>query len=186
MALSEHFEEKTQNLVSTLHELVDDNQAWRRDLEDAMEKVNFTEQQKLAIQEAATALTFQSIGKNMDTFSTRMTHAFRDAIGNSTMVLEMAAMMEDEEGTLNALVQIRGYIDDLKHNYPLMLQDDMPESVQAVLDRYDSEVRPEIESMIAELSLSTGIDPDTIPQNLNYQHITSLPDDVFQKTITNE
>lgn len=188
MALSEHFEQKTEGLVSTLHELVDDNQPWRKDLEDALSAIHLTEEQNQVIRDAATSLTFKSIGhdEGMDGFSTRMTHAFRDAIGNSTMVLEMAAMMEDEQGTLNALVQIRGYIEDLRHNYPLILKEDMPTSVQGVLDRYEEDVLPEINELISELSQTTGIDPSTIPQNLNYQHITTLPDDAFHKTITNE
>ncbi len=186
MALSEEFEAKAEGVIHQLHTLVDDNLPWRADLQAALSSIQFTPEQEQAIRDKATPTTFQDMGggEAMNDFSTRITHAFRDSIANTTMLLEMVTMSGDEEQTLNTLTQIKMNIQDLEHNYPLMLGENLPESVEQVLDTYEAEILPQINGMIDELAQSTGIDPNNIPYNSSYQHITALPEDVFVNTAT--
>lgn len=187
MPLSEEFEKKSEDVVSQLHALVDSKQPWRADLQEALSNADFTPQQEQAIRDAASDNTFQTIGDDaMNDFATRVTHAFQDSLANIAMTLEMATMMGEEESTLNNLVQIKSVIQDLSHNYPLMLGDDLPDSVQDILDKYNNDVIPRVNEMIDELSRSTEIAPESATLSTRYQHIYALPEDAFPQEVAFE
>ena len=179
-ALSKEFTTKAEDVIDSVHMLVDDSQPWRADLENALNQVVFTTDQIDAIHAAATPNVFQVVGNDdMNAFSTRITHAFRDAMANSVSIFDAALLFEEEDKALESLVQMKRFIEDLSHNYPRILGGEMPDSVQDVLDRYTDDVLPRIDEMITELAEKTGIDPEDVSRDVKFQHINALPDDIF-------
>ncbi len=153
--------------------------SWREDLRGAFQKQNYTDAQTNAMHAVATQTCFAPLsgydeGNNIPP---QLTHAFADPLGNSAMMLRLLG--DDNKLTLNILVNVRSAIEDDIHNYPLLLGDDLPQSVRDVLESYDGEILPLMPTLIDTLSQETGINPADITPAKDWQHIHKLPEDIF-------
>lgn len=160
---------------------------WSDDLEAALDAVEFSAAQLAAIQAAATPTCLQDLGDGEGgfvdhTLSQKLTHAFKDPVQNSAFFMDLYAngqIRGEDRDALAMLTQARGAIRDIVHNYPLMLREDMPGSVQQILDRYEQEILPQLDTMIAELAAETGTDPAGIPPGVDWQHLYRLDPEAF-------
>lgn len=187
MALSEHFKTQAGRISDALRALTGTRGDWTDDLEAALSVADFNEAQLAAIRAAATPTCLQDLGDGQGgivshTLSQKLTHAFKDPVQNSAFFLHLYAagkMQGSEREALTVLTQARGVLRDIVHNYPLMLREDMPGTVRQILDRYEQEILPQMETMIADLAAETGMDPATIPPGEDWQHLYAMPPEAF-------
>lgn len=187
MALRENFKAQAGAISDSLRAMTGTRGAWTDDLEAALSVADFNEAQMAAIRAAATPTCLQDLGDGQGgivdhTLSEKLTHAFRDPVQNSALFLHLFAegkMEGSEREVLTVLSQARGAIRDIVHNYPLMLREDMPGTIRQILDCYEQEVLPQLDTMIAELAAETGGDPTAIPPGVDWQHLYRLEPGAF-------
>lgn len=177
MTVSDEFTAKTEHIRRQLSEIAGAND-WREDMRAAFLSHSFTPQQEEALHNAGTPTCFHNIGgMGDDPLPVQLTHAFSDPIGNSAMMIGM--LRSDDDLLLQVMVKLRHAIEDDCHNYPIIMGDDLPGSVQKVLDQYDEELLPQINEAIEELVRRTGKDPATIPPAVDWQHMSKLSPELF-------
>ena len=80
---------------------------------------------------------------------------------------------------LQVLTRARMGLRDIVNNYPLLLGEAMPGSVEDIIGVYRNEILPQMDDLIDELAEETGIDPDTVTPAESRQHLYALPPEVF-------
>jgi hypothetical protein len=187
MALRENFKAQAGAISDALRAMTGTRGAWTDDLEAALSVADFNEAQMAAIRAAATPTCLQDLGDGQGgvvdhTLAQKLTHAFKDPVQNSALFMHLFAngfYGESEREVLTMMTQARGAIRDIIHNYPLMLREDMPGSIRQILDCYEQEVLPQLDTMIAELAAETGADPAAIPPGVDWQHLYRLEPGAF-------
>lgn len=165
---------------------------WEEDLEAALSSIELTDAQHSAIKQAASPTFFQdfTFGETdvKPTLSSQLAHAFRDPVAKSSLSMELTSRANyDGATTLEILTQARTILEDITHNYPLILGEDMPRDVQDILDGYKTQIIPKLSEHIDALSAETGIDAASFaPPTIGVEHLSSLPDDAFTNGMANE
>ncbi|MCB1840643.1 MAG: hypothetical protein KDI61_10335 [Alphaproteobacteria bacterium] len=161
---------------------------WRNDLEAALCSVEFSDQQLMEIRQAASLTFMKSCETNGDAqafvpaLNAELTHAFVDAARHCALSFDAISdpMLEIQgDMALQILTRARYAFRDIIHNYPLLLGERMPESVREILATYESEILPEIDGLIAELSDETGMDPNEVIPSGHWEHLRALPPEMF-------
>ena len=192
MSATNVLHEQAATLFQTINDVIDDGAQWRTDLEDAIADANLSDDQKQVIRDASTTLTFQHIGHQDDhvnDFTQRLTHAFSDSIRNSASTLSLVsdpdfADLAEPDTLLRSLVEIRYAIQDISHNYPLILSPNVPQTVSDILDKYNDEILPVIDDMILEIEAAQDLNSEDYARNENFQHVFPLPADEFDTPLS--
>lgn len=187
MALSDTFKTQAGAISDSLRAMTGTRGAWTDDLEAALAVADFNEAQLAAIRAAATPTCLQDLGDGQGgivdhTLAQKLTHAFKDPVQNSALFMQLFSngfYGDSEREVLTMMTQARGAIRDIVHNYPLMLREDMPGTIRQILDRYEQEILPQMDTMIAALAAETGADPAAIPPGVDWQHLYEMPPEAF-------
>ncbi len=184
--MKNEFRQRATSLYQRLKGLSGEGE-WRNELEAAFSSVNFSGTQLQAIGQAATPTCLKNISDGQGgaielSLPYNLTHAFTDPVRNSAQCIQiMGDEKIDIEGdfSLGVLVRARYALKDIVHNYPLLLGDAMPPSVREIVVRYENEILPEMDGLIAQLSQETGIDPETFGPVDHWQHLNRLDPAAF-------
>lgn len=175
--MKEQFNQRAKALGDRLA-IVIKKDKWEQPLRAEFEGLSFTPAQIAMIKAASTISSF--IHDNVS-FEFELAHTFDDGIGKMIMPLWALEFMPDEptarRDALKAMMKLRAMLDDDIHNMRLIFGNkQIPDNIEQVLDRYETEFIPELEVLIDELSYDIGIDPKTIEINHEgCEHITKLP-----------
>ena len=160
---------------------------WRNDLQTAFSHIEYSDLQLDAIKRSA-ATSFMEVYTSgagtaiLPTLKDELTHAFTDSVRNSAYCLEMVSdpqLQVEGDFALQVLTRARMGLRDIVNNYPLLLGEAMPGSVEDIIGVYRNEILPQMDDLIAELAEETGIDPDTVTPAESRQHLYALPPEVF-------
>lgn len=182
MSLKEDFRVGAGVISDRMRDLTGKRGAWSEDLEAALEGVGFSAEQVAAIEAAATPTCLQDLGdgsggKVVTSLGHKLTHAFRDPVMNSAMIMNMCAggyFGQTPSEALVMMVQARGALADIVHNYPLLLRDEMPGEVRRILGVYEQEILPAMNDLIERLAKESGDNPAAIPPSEDWQHLHRL------------
>ena len=164
---------------------------WKEDLEVGLSVQEFSLAQIEAMKAVATPTcrgNFNALAKGsgeevQDKLAKILAHAFRDPVLKASIYLELFGegkiAADDPHKALLIVTQSRDMMREVVHNYPLLLGEDMPGSVQEILDAYDSEILPALDEAVAEFSAESGLDPSTVSEAEGWEHLRSLPPEVF-------
>lgn len=184
--------ERVGALAKSLYALLDaDDKVWREDLSASLAIREFNPAQIEAMKEAATPTccdTF-NVKSNFaapdfpDHIAKVLTHAFHDPLMKAACSFDWYAegrlSHDDPSYTLTMIVQTRSMLRELAHNYPLLLGEDMPGSVQQILDGIGADILPALDGLAEEIETGNGLDVRHIPPGRGWEHLHTLPPEVF-------
>ena len=167
---------------------------WREDLEVTLSVRDFTEPQIEAMKSVASPTCRQAFNAlspdsdaaeddPADALSQILTHALRDPVLKAARTFELFGdgMLDsdDPDFVLTMIVQVRTMLREVVQNYPLLLGEDMPGSVQKMLDGFEDELLPRLDELAAEIEAHSALDPEQIAPGNGWEHLHALPPEVF-------
>ncbi len=160
---------------------------WRFDLQSALSGIEYSDVQVDAIKRSATPSFLNgNTGSNgaavFPKLREELTHAFTDSVRNSAFCMDMISdprLKLDNDFAMRVLTRARMALREIVYNYPRLLGSEMPGSVQQILNAYENDALPMLDSLIGDLSEESGINPDTITPADTWQHLHTLPPEVF-------
>lgn len=175
--MKEEFKKQVEGITAALKESLPSNGDWRLDLRATLNHaITFSEKQVQAIADAATLTTLKDVTGVETSLAKKLTHAFEDPVSNSISILTSIknGYIEDDEAIV-PLIQLKNALEDINHNYPLILGGETPDTTLEIIETYKSTIIPQLENVIAGLADETGIDPQNIKPQDNWQHLSALP-----------
>ncbi len=166
--------------------------AWLEDLEVTLSVRDFTEPQIAAMKAVASPTCLQAFNalsadagakEPSDALSQILTHALRDPVLKAAKTFEFFGEgkldSDDPDFVLTLLVQVQTMLREVVHNYPLLLQEDMPGNVQKILDGFAQDILPRLDRLVSDVSALSPLDPHQIPPGRGWEHLYALPPEAF-------
>ncbi len=178
--MKDEFKEKAGEIADAL-KAVNNNGAIAEDLEIALEEITFSEQTIQSIKDVSSPTfkdQFEVTGKLALTMPQMLAHAFKDPIEKNIISLNTIKRFDVSDArSLKALLDTKRCLEDINHNYPILLGKKMIGSIENTFEQYD-EIISDLELVIDKLSKSTGIDPDDIEEpGDGIESFSKLPED---------
>ncbi|GEM_PF-4021049 len=183
--LSDEFKGKAGKLWSDIKTILPSGDTkWREDLKFALKMLEgeLNDNQRKAISGHASATFLQDLNKGDLPLSNLLTHSFKDPIiKNAEADFLIQRNLLSNMQILTMLLSLKEVMQDNMHNYPLLLGEELPQTVRNILTQYEDSIIPQINTMIEELSNDSSINPDdiTIDTLTGNEHLGRLPEDVF-------
>ncbi len=180
--MNDDFKKAVGNISKNLREITTSDY-WEEDLEIALETIELTPKQIEIIKSLSTDTLFNDKNDSIMALSIeqRLVHAFKDPAVKMGMMFEHASLGAfSDEDTMRLLLETRNALEDIIHNYTMMLGENMPRSVSDILEEYSKNTLVQLNNQIFELSKETGINADDIELGNNgWEHISKLPENAF-------
>jgi len=175
-----NFADDIEELATHLKSILEEDPYLPEDLEAALSTREFTDAQIKIIKNNATPTTFHNTEEGEALESTAeeiLTHSFADPVRNGILMMSFNA--NNPQSSFSAMVNIRRAINDITHNYPLLLGEDIPRCVDDVLNSYESKIIPELNDLIDDMEDEHGFDAEKTKPTTDWQHISKLPIEPF-------
>lgn len=156
-------EEHLQNRIKDLHDnlaVLLSEEYWQEDLEVALESLELPPDKIAQIRAHTDQRMWNTLGdpdtplgadKDKATTPALLTHIFTDAVKQfQTSTYAPEGWILSDEATIGLLRDMQNILRDTVHNYHLILGEEMPGSVNAILTAYDEEILPEIEALLID------------------------------------
>ncbi len=183
--------EQVYDLAREMYRLTEGD-VWLEDLEVTLSVRDFTEPQIEAMKAAASPTCLQAFNRlsnsgaandPADALSQILTHSLRDPVLKGAKTFELFGDgkldSDDPDFVLTMLVQVRTMLREVVHNYPLLLQEDMPGNVQNILDGFVQDILPRLDNLVSDVSAQSPLDPNKIPPGGGWEHLHTLPPEAF-------
>lgn len=146
MALSEQQKLALNQKIDGILKLVQRDKGWKRDLSEGLKTLELTPEQIESLKNSAT-VTLRQLWEH-SSFDTVITHAFQDSIGKAIFPIQIGGT---EELTAWGIVHLKQEIEKTSRNYRMILKDQMPKSMSDILEFYENEILPFIDSILPDI-----------------------------------
>lgn len=190
MPLSDVYRKDITEIYEGLQAVASQESDWEDDLINALKNRDFSDLQVEAIKKASSNTLF--IEEDEETqailyFEEDIAHAFIDPINKGSLPLEPSILdYQDDEIILTELIKRRQALDDIVHNYPLLVpKDSMPSIVGQIIHYYEDEMIPHMDRLIDTLGDETCIDINEIEiKMVGVDCLSKLPENLFIEPTT--
>lgn len=166
----------TVDIAKAIQSAFSNDKYMREDLEMALEARELSQEAKNEIRNNATETTFHPIIGAEESFETDLANSFQDPAINSLLMLQTSE--KDSTLALHVLEKTKRALEDAAHNFPRILKEEMPGSVNNTIQQINEKILPDMSELINALEEKTGLKASDIETATDWQHVHRLPENL--------